>query len=42
MGKDNTDQRIHAQTHAVNLVVRAWDDPNMNVRNVTEEILEAL
>lgn len=28
-------------THAVNLVVRAWDDPSMNVHNVTEEILEA-
>jgi hypothetical protein len=42
MRKGITDQWIHTQTHAVNLVVRAWDDTNMNVRNVTEEILEAL
>ena len=42
MGKGDTDQWIDTQIHAVNLVVRAWDDPNMNVRNVTEEILEVL
>lgn len=42
MGKCDTDQWIDTQTHTVNLVVKAWDDPNMNVRNVTEEILEAL
>jgi len=42
MGKGDTDQPIDTQAHAVNLVVKAWDDPNMNVRNVTEEILEVL
>ncbi|KAJ3487794.1 hypothetical protein NLI96_g3276 [Meripilus lineatus] len=29
-------------THTVNLVVKAWDDPNMNVHSVTEDILQCL
>jgi len=29
-------------THAVGLITRAWDDTSMNVRQVTEEILECL
>ncbi|KAG7098509.1 hypothetical protein E1B28_000453 [Marasmius oreades] len=29
-------------TYAVNLVVKAWDDPSVNVRGVTEDILSCL
>ncbi|TBU38661.1 heterokaryon incompatibility protein HET-C [Dichomitus squalens] len=29
-------------THAVNLVVRAWDDTSMNAHHVTEDILQCL
>lgn len=29
-------------THAVDLIVRAWDDSNMNVHHVTEDILQCL
>lgn len=29
-----------AITHAVNAIVRAWDDPNIDPRRVADEVLE--
>lgn len=33
---------IHAQKHTVTAVVKAWDDNSVNVKSVTDDILQSL
>lgn len=33
---------MSVQTHTANLVVKAWDDPSINVQHITEDILQCL